>query len=347
MKCFQRSRGWLLGAVVALVLLGGCGGGENTGTTASQASKATEERPEARREAWISLDGYGGAQTVGILMAKELGYFEDLGLAMTVTSAAVPDATIKYVREEVVGFGVTRQPQLVLAREEGTPVVAVGALVPRPTAAMIWLAKSKIGGIADLKGKTIAIPGLSFQEDFLESLLERSGLTLDDVKIKRVGYKLVPALVSGRADAIFGGSWNVEGAALAARGLKPVVARAQSLGLPSYDEQVLIARTSEVSRDPQLVRDVLAAVARGTAAAAEHPKAAVEAIEESGEGDPGATARTTEAEVEATLPLLSEAGYMNPEQATDLVGRMHEEGWVKRVRPPSDLLTNDYLPLQP
>ena len=61
---------------------------------------------------------------------------------------------------------------MVLERARGAQVVAVGSLISDPTAAMIWLEKSHIGGIADLKGKTIAIPGLPFQKSFLQSILD-------------------------------------------------------------------------------------------------------------------------------------------------------------------------------
>jgi putative hydroxymethylpyrimidine transport system substrate-binding protein len=332
---------WLLGVAV-LVAFAGCGDTDKP-TEASPGAKAAAVSQDAPRDAWISIDGYKGAQSVGILMAQELGYFEDEGVQMTITSAAAPDGAIVYVNEELVDFGVTRQPQVVLAREQGVPLVAVGALVALPTAALIWLKKSGIQDIADLKGKKIAIPGLTFQEDFLRSLLERNGLTFNDVKILHAGYELPRILASGQADAIFGGSWNVEGAALAARGLKPVIHRVQSLGLPAFDEQVLVARPDLVAEDGPLVRDVLAAVARGTAAAIEHPRAAVKAIEESDETDPAATPKVTEAEVEATLPLLSETGYMSPGQAEELVDWMHAEGWIKRAFPASRLLTNDYL----
>ncbi len=331
---------WVLGAV-ALVACAGCGeAGQATEVAAGTRSAAAAE---VTREAWISIDGYKGPQSVGILMAQELGYFEDAGVEMTITGAASPENAISYVAEESVDFAVTRQPQVILAREEGEPIVAVGALVARPTAALIWLRKSGIHGVADLKGRTIAIPGLFFQEDFLQNLLERHGLTLDDVKIAHVGYESARALAGGEADAIFGGSWNVEGAELAARGLKPVVVRAPSLGFPAYDEQVLAARAPWVAENGPLVRDVLAAVARGTAAAIEHPRAAVKAIEQSEEVDPTATPKVTEAEVEATLPLLSETGYMSPGQAEDLVDWMHAEGLIQRKVPASQLLTNQFL----
>jgi putative hydroxymethylpyrimidine transport system substrate-binding protein len=328
-----------LALLVAAVLLAGCGG-------SGQADTVEDKRPQGSREARIALNGYMGPENVGILMAADKGYFDDVGVEATITGPATPEGPVKYVWEEIVDFGVTHLPQVVMARGEGAPIVALGSVVPRPTMAMIWLKKSGIDGIADLKGKTVAIPGgLPFQEAFLEVLLRRAGLTLDDVDLKRVVYRLVPTLVSGRADAIFGGSWNVEGAALAARGQKPVITRVQSLGIPTYDELVLIARTDRVSKEPQLVRDVLSAVNRGTAAAVEHPGALLKLIEQSGETDPNSTSKATEAELAATLPLLSEVGYMDPEQARELVGWMHEEGLIRRRLPISDLLTNDYLGL--
>jgi putative hydroxymethylpyrimidine transport system substrate-binding protein len=331
--------------VMALVAFAGCGGKEQ-GTKTHPSAGAVAASRKIGREAWISIDGYKGASSVGILMAQKLGYFKDLGIELGFTSAVVPDWPVKYLREEQVDFAVLRQPQVVRAEEKGAPIVAVGALEARPTAALIWLKKSGIDGIADLKGKTIAIPGAFFEEDFLRNLLERHGLTLDEVKIKRVSYDLTPALLSGAADAIFGGSWNVEGAALAARGLKPVVLRVQSLGIPQYDEQVLVARTRWALRNEPLVRDVMTALARGTAAAVRHPKAAVEVVEEAGESDPSVTPRARKAEVEATLPLLSRTGYMSPGQAEDLIGWMHAEGWIKRTFSGSRLITNRFLSVE-
>jgi ABC-type nitrate/sulfonate/bicarbonate transport system substrate-binding protein len=335
-----------LPAVAALLLLVGCGAQTSAGTTESPGAGA-RGGAGGTKEAWISVGDYLGPQSIGILMAKELGFFEDLGIDMAVTSAATPDGPIQYVQDEVVEFGVTRQPEVVLAAKEGPPITAVGALISRPTEAMIWLKKSGIDGISDLKGKTIAIPGLPFQEDFLQGLLEKNGLSIDDVELKRVGYRLARTLASGQADAIFGGSWNMEGAALAARHLKPVITRVPGLGLPAYDEQVLVARDDLISRDPRLVEDVLAAVARGTAVAVEHPEAAIKLIEKGVETDPHITLKGIEAEVGATLPLLSESGYMSTAQAADLVDRMHEEGWIKRRVPIPELLTDDHLSLEP
>ncbi|HEV2859194.1 MAG TPA: ABC transporter substrate-binding protein [Solirubrobacterales bacterium] len=295
----------------------------------------------------MTLNGQEGPENVGILMAQQKGYFTDERLSVSVFTPVSPARPVQYVATRQDDLGVTQAPQLVIGRDKGAPVVAVGSLVNRATAAMIWLKESRIVGIADLRGKTIGIPGVPFQKDFLENVLGRAGLTLDDVEVKNVGYELVPALVGGRVDAIFGGSWNLEGAELEARGLEPAVIHLQGLGVPPYDESLVIARADRVSEEPGLIEDFMSAVSRGTAAAVADPRAAVEAIEEAGLGGSKVSRRALKAEVEATLPLLSKSGYMYPEEAIGLVDWMRGEGMIEHPLRPSQLLTNEYASWQP
>jgi putative hydroxymethylpyrimidine transport system substrate-binding protein len=287
---------WML-VGMAVLLLPGCGGGTEADTGSSL--------PPPIREVQITLDGIPGPENVGILMAAQRGYFAARGLEVWVRTPASPLRPISYLVGGEIDFSISHQPQVELAQEKGAPVEAVGSLISQPTMAMIWLKSSGIDGIADLKGRTIAIPGLPFQRAFLGRVLARAGLARSDVKVQASGYELVPDLVNGRADAIFGGSWNIEGAELKARGMEPVVTRVQDLGIHSYDELVLIARSDRFTDDPRPLRDFIAAVDRGTAAAVEDPKAAAGLIAKRS-GEPNGRALT--AKVEATLPLLSEPG---------------------------------------
>lgn len=315
----------------------GCGGGSNGGST--------PEPLQPPRELEITLDGAPGPENLGILMAQKRGYFKDVGLEVTVHQPIGPRRPVLYVADKEVDLGVSHEPQVAVAQENGVPIVAVASLVPRPTAAMIWLKGSKIHGIADLKGKTIAIPGLPFERGLLQSVLARAGLTPGDVKVEAVEYDLVQALARGRADAIFGGSWSVEGVELAKRGLKPVVKRMQSLGVPAYEELVLIVRRDRLDREPRSIRNFIAAMNRGTAAAIEDPRAAVEAIVEADKELAGVTASVplVEAEVEEVLPLLSATGRMNAGEAERLVTWMRGQGLLGRRASASALLTNNYL----
>jgi len=274
-------------------------------------------------------------------MADERGFFEDAGISLWFRPPVSPTRPVQYlVSSGEVDLAISHAPQVVMSRDKGVPIVAIGSLVEEPTAAMIWLAKSRIGGIDDLKGKTIAIPGLPFQKALLESILAPAGLNLDDVKLRFGGYELAPALIKGEADAIFGGYWNMEGVQLEAQGLKPVITRVEAGGVPSYDELVLIGRPNYLSKNPQLVRDFLAAVARGTKAAIEDPEAAARLVVGS---DSDRRLKTTEAEIRATLPVLSETGEMDPDRWSELVSWMHERGSIQEEPSTSELLTDEYL----
>jgi putative hydroxymethylpyrimidine transport system substrate-binding protein len=328
--------------VAAVLLVAGCGG-QGGGETPTKGSESF--RPV--RNVTVTLNGYEGPENVGILMAQEKGYFADAGLSVSVLSPVLPARPVQYVVTRQDDFGVVQEPQLVLAKDNKAPVIAVGSLLNRATAAMIWLKGSQIGSIADLKGKTIGIPGVPFQKDFLANVLERNGLALTDVKVKNVGYELVPALVDGRVDAAFGGSWNLEGVELESRGLKPVITRVQSLEFPAYDEFIVIARSDRVAKEPGLTRDFMTAVAHGTAAAIADPQGAAAAIEAAGLGGPKSNPKTLEAKVAETLPLLSKNGYMYPQEAIRLVDWMHEAGMIKSFPTSTMLLTNDYASWQP
>lgn len=316
--------------MAAAVSLIGCGEGSG-GETSPQRSRLVN----------LTLEGYPGAQNVGVLMAEKRGYFEEAGLLVDPHVPVYPGRPITYVANGSVDISISHLPQLVLAREKGVPVVAIGSVVPEPTAAMIWLRNSDIDGIADLKGRTIATPGLPFQKDLLQSVLATAGLTLGDVRLENARYDLLPELLSGHVDAIFGGSGNVEGAELEARGLDPVVTSVRGLDVPSYEELVVFARRDRLAGNPELFSAFMSALARGTAAAIEDPVAATAVVAERERELSRDAARTS---VEATLPLLSESGRMSAARAGETIDWMREEGMVKRPPRASELLTNDYLP---
>ncbi|HET8813431.1 MAG TPA: ABC transporter substrate-binding protein [Solirubrobacterales bacterium] len=278
---------------------------------------------------------------------SESGYFSDVGLSVFTLSPVTPALSIPDVVNGADALAVAHGPEAVMARDRGAPIRIVGALVSQPTAGLIWLRNTKIESIADLKGKTIAIPGLSFQEEFLRIALAHEGLTLGDVEVLKVGNDLVPALVSGRADAIFGGSFNVEGVELESRGLEPVGLTVEDVDIPEYDELVLVARADVIAKEPDLIRDFMSALAEGTGAALKDPEGGAKALDASVESTPKWGYKLTLAGVEETLPLLSESGYTDPAKLGRLVDWMFEKGMIQSDLEISELLTNDFAAEEP
>jgi putative hydroxymethylpyrimidine transport system substrate-binding protein len=288
----------------------------------------------------LTLDFYPNPDHAGIYMAQKLGYFADAGLDVSIQTPSDPAAPIKLVAAGQTDLAISYEPEVLLAREQGLDVVAVGAVVDRPLTSLIWLKKSGIKGVAGLRGKTIATAGIPYQDAYLKTILARANLTPADVDPVNVGYGLLPALVGGRAQAMLGGFSNVEGVDLRLRGKDPVITPVDKLGVPSYDELVLVAKRSRLEEDPQSIRLFLAALARGTAAAAKSPEAATKALlEANSDLDP----KLTRAEVAATLPLLSKSGYMDPPRWDRFIAWMQQNGLIATAPPASAVLSNAYL----
>jgi putative hydroxymethylpyrimidine transport system substrate-binding protein len=354
--------------LVAFAVLVGCGGGETSNpTTHPQATKDAKAEttapkgettvPEVFKERGplecpsrssesmgVTLDADPYAQNIGVMMAEAEGFYGDAGLNAFSGGPKNPARSVKYVALGIDAIGVAQQPQVLLATEEGgAPLLAIGSVIKQNNSAMIWLPGSGIGDVADLAGKTVGIPGAPFQEAFLEEVLARAGLTLDDVTIKRTNFRSVAALLEERVDALFGVTWNNEGAALEARGADPVVKRAQSLGLPSYEELVVIAPARCVSEHPAVYRGFMTAVGRGIDAVRNHPAAAARLIKANYGIDPRFRMSDVWAPLKATLPLLPSNARMDLERVAHLASWMHEKGILKRKPPIHKLFSNDYL----
>jgi len=295
----------------------------------------------------LTLDFYPNADHAGIYMAQKLGYFEEAGLDVNIATPSDPAAPLKLVAAGQSDLAISYEPEVALAREKGLDVVAIAALVNRPLTSLIWLGKSGIKGVGDLKGKTVATAGIPYQQAFLKTILSRVQLSPTDVKEVNVGFGLLPALLGGSAEAMLGGYSNVEGVDLRQRGKDPVVTPVDRLGVPTYDELVLVASRKSLEADPDKYRLFLAALQRGTEAAVKQPNAATKAILEANTGlDP----KLTEAQVEATLPLLGAPpqgqpyGYMDPAEWDTFAGWMRDNGLIESLPRASELLSNDYLP---
>lgn len=307
----------------------------------------SEDAGGERESFSLTLDFYPNPDHAGIYMAEKLGYFDEAGLEVEISTPSDPAAPMKLVAAGRTDLAISYEPEMALAREQGLDVVAVAALVNRPLTSMIWLKKSGVKGIGGLAGKTIATAGIPYQDKFLETILARVDLTPDDVKVVNVGFGLLPAVTGGSAQAILGGFRNVEGVDLRLRGLAPTVTPVDQLGVPTYDELVLVANRQSLEEDAEKIRLFLAALERGTEAAVEQPGAATDAI---AEANPDLEPKLTAAEVKATLPLLGARtegqpyGYMDPKEWEAFAGWMRDNELIDSLPAPSELLDNGYLP---
>jgi putative hydroxymethylpyrimidine transport system substrate-binding protein len=325
-----------LAVLAALTLAAGCGG----------SGDAERGSPSDPKPFSLELDWYANPDHAGIYTAINNGFFRQVGLDVRPQVPSDPSAPIKEVAAGRVDLAVSYEPEVLLAADRGLDVVSVAAVVDSPLTSLISLPKAGIDSAADLDGKTVGTAGIPYQSDYLQTILGSAGLSPSAADDVSVGLNLLPALLGGRVDAILGGFRNIEGVDLRLRGLHPRVVPVDRLGVPTYDELVLVARRSTVDDHPEAIRAFIEALARGTDYARAHPQEAANAILEAGKGlDP----MQTRAEVGATLPLLAPPlgrpyGYMDPAAWRAYAQWMADHDLISRPPSPSEVSTNELLP---
>lgn len=294
----------------------------------------------------LALDWFPNADHAGIYLAIERGYFDEAGLDVRPQAPSDPSAPIKQVAAGRADLAISYEPEVILARDQGLDVVAVAALASEPLTSLVSLPDSRVRNPQDLRGKRVATAGIPYQRGYLEAILDRAGLGLDDVEQVDVGLGLLPSLLSGKVDAVLGMFWNIEGVELEERGERPIVFPVDELGIPTYDELVLVAQNEHVAEDPEAIELFIAALERGTEEARRDPAAAARAlIDANPDLDPG----LTRAQVEATVPVLAREqarpyGYMRASEWEAFAGFFADQGLAATRFGAGDLLTNELLP---
>jgi len=203
-----------------------------------------------------------------------------------------------------------------------------------------------IRSIRALKGHTIGISGVPSDYATLDTALRTVGLEGSDVKAVVVGYNLLPALLAHRVDAVLGVYRNVEGIQLRLRGLHPTIIPVDWAGIPSYDELVLAANKTRLTKDEDYrsrVHRFVAAFLAGTRDAQAHPGRALAILRKVTASDPAFLAQATR----ATLGLLAGpagAGCLSPSAWQRFGTWMHSTGLLAHPVPAAKVVDTSFLP---
>jgi putative hydroxymethylpyrimidine transport system substrate-binding protein len=231
----------------------------------------------AKRSLSLMLDYLPNPDHVGLYMALASGEFAKAGLDVNVHVPSDPAAPLKLVQAGKVDLAISYEPELLLARDKGAKLVSVAAIVQQPLTSLMTLDK-KVRSVRDLRGKRIGTAGIPYQSAYLTTILQHAGVPRSSVKETNVGFDLVPAMLSKKVAATLGAYWNVEAIQLARQHKPPHVIRMEQVGVPTYDELVLVARKDTLAERGDDVRAFVQALARGYAHAQADPVAATDAL---------------------------------------------------------------------
>ena len=257
----------------------------------------------------LMLDWFPNADHVGIYQALAEGDFTRAGLDVHVQVPSDPASPLTLLAAGRVDAAISYEPEVLLARNRNLPLVSVAAIVQQPLTSIVSLGSKRIKTVAQLRGKKVGDAGIPYQHAYLQTILARAHVPPSSVKEINVGANLVPAMLSGRVDATLGAYWNYEAIQLAQMGKHPNVIRVNKVGVPSYDELVVVVRQSTLAQHPDEIRRFLQALARGYESVRSDPSAAVGNLVRA---NPGLDRKLQLASVRATLPAFFPAGSGNP-----------------------------------
>jgi putative hydroxymethylpyrimidine transport system substrate-binding protein len=322
------------------LLLAGAGCGEK-----SESSSGTV-KPHSLD---LALDWFPNPDHAALYEAIHEGYFDDVGLKVSPHVPSDPAAPIKQVAAGRVDLAISYEPEVLLARDRGLPVVAVAAMIQRPLTSLIAIGRKHVDRPGDLRGKRVGTAGIPYQSAYLHTILARAHVPRDSVKETNVGASLLPAMLSGKVDATLGGFWNVEGIELRQRHTRPTIIPVDRLGVPDYDELVLVANADKLDDRKDDLRLFIGALAKGARQARRDPRGATSALLDQNRD---LKKKLTSASVRATLPTLFPEqadrpwGYLDPAKWRNYGGWMRDNGLLENLPDVPSAITNGLLPGQ-
>jgi putative hydroxymethylpyrimidine transport system substrate-binding protein len=295
----------------------------------------------------LELDFFPNADHAALYAAIANGYFRQAGIDVSPQTPADPSEPLKLLAAGRADIAISYEPELLLARDAGEKLVAIGAIIQRPLTSIIAPASAHVHRVSDLSGKQVGTAGIPYQSAMLGTMLQSAGVAPGSVKQTDVGFNLVPAMLTGQVAATLGGYWNYEGIQLQQMKRNPTVIPVDQAGVPTYNELVLVVRAQTARSRGPLLRAFMQALARGDQAVRANPQAAVQDLLAA---NPSLSGRLQLASVTQTLPATMPSGAGLPYGWQDPAAWRRFAQWmaahqlIHSAAAETFALTNEFLP---
>ena len=329
----------LAAAVAATALLAGCSPTATPAASPSLTSSAALPAPT------IGLTYIPNVQFSPFYTAEADGNFAAAGVNPTLRHHGTAEGLFTAIAAGEEQFVLAGGDEVLQAREQGLDLVAVASYYRAYPVEVVVADDSGIATLADLKGRTIGLPGKYGESWFgLKVALRTAGLTEADVEVAEIGYTQQAALSTGKVDAIVGFR-NNEAIQFALAGFATRSLAIAPAQVPLVS--ICLVTTGEyAAANPEAVRGVAAGMLAGIGTVVADPDRALAA---SGTYVPGlANAEdSARATLDATADLWAPGGRvdasLDADQWTEMADFMADQGLTATRVDPTQAFSNEYL----
>ncbi|TFE25039.1 ABC transporter substrate-binding protein [Cohnella luojiensis] len=271
--------------LAGMLLLAGCGNNENTygsgspsGASPSASPAGSVEEPaQALQEVTLVLDWTPNTNHTGLYAARDQGLWEKRGLKVEIIQPPETGSDAM-VASDAAEFGVSAQEGMMLAREQGLPIVSIAAIIQHNTSGFASPAAKNIKEPKDFEGKTYGGWGSPAEQAVIQSLMNVQSADVNKVTFVNAGSADFFTAVKKDIDFewIFYGWTGIE-AELRKEPINMVYLSDYSKQLDYYTP--LLTTNEKLIKDkPELVRAFVEGAAEGYQYAIDNPDAAAELL---------------------------------------------------------------------
>jgi len=221
----------------------------------------------------MQLGWLASNNNIGEVVAKQLGYFEEEKLSVTIQPGGPSIDGVAIVASGRCEIGqVSSSPSLMLAASQKIPVKCFATGLQQHPYTFFSLEKKPIRKPQDMVGKKIGIQATG--KILLTALLKKHNIPEKDVEVVVVGADFSP-LLTGQVDAFTG--WLTSTTAIKGLGQPPVTLRLWDAGVQLY-ALPLYATKDTLEKKAPMVAGFLKAMSKGYAFAQKEPEKAADLL---------------------------------------------------------------------
>ena len=224
----------------------------------------------------LRLNWYLGGLHVPFYYGKEMGFFKQEGIDLTINEGRGSANTVQVVAAGSDTFGMADSSSLITTASKGADVKSVMSLLNSTGFSVVSLASAGIKTPKDLEGKSLAVsPGDPLGQLF-RALAAHNKLDMNTIKFVQVDPAAkVVAVLEKRVDALLGGA-DDQFFLIKYKGVEPAALRYADHGA-NIVGMTIVTTGNLIKTKPDLVRRFVRASVRSWEAAKKNPGPAVDA----------------------------------------------------------------------
>jgi len=299
------------------------------------------QEPNIESDISLNLKWLHQAQFAGNYVAKELGYYQDAGLNVTIYEGGVDRPSIDLVLSGEVDFGIAGADDLIVAVNQEKPVKAIAVIYKLSPVVYFSLSESNITSPYNFSGHIMGVKhGTGTTYSYI-AMLGTLGINRSDISEVSVGYDL--ELLYNKTVDIWPGFRINEPHLAELAGYQVNLVKPEDWGVVMYAD-VLFTTVDMIENHIDVVQGLVTATLKGWSYAMEYQEETIDIVMDYvSDADRG----HQEYMLEESIPLIhtgsSKLGLIEEEVITSMIDILILNEVIDESPSPEDVFTNVFI----